>query len=192
MTKVRAVGRAQAWIHAARIPTLAAAFVPVAVGSARAARDGAFRLAPALAALWGALFIQIGTNLVNDLGDFRRGADAGPRFGPPRALAMGWLTVREVRAGILVSFGLAALAGIFLAREAGPVVIAIGIASILAGVAYTAGPWPLAYHGWGELFVFLFFGVVAVWVADFVESRFWSMADVLVLVRSCSLAAAVV
>ena len=191
MTKVRAVGRAQAWIHAARIPTLAAAFVPVAVGSALAARDGAFRLAPALAALWGALFIQIGTNLVNDLGDFRRGADAGPRFGPPRALAMGWLTVREVRAGILVSFGLAALAGIFLAREAGPVVIAIGIASILAGVAYTAGPWPLAYHGWGELFVFLFFGVVAVCGTYYVETRSWSLDAFLASIPVGSLATAI-
>ena len=143
MTKVRGVGRAQAWIHAARIPTLAAAFVPVAVGSALAARDGAFRLAPALAALWGALFIQIGTNLVNDLGDFRRGADAGPRFGPPRALAMGWLTVREVRAGILVSFGLAALAGIFLAREAGPVVIAISPVATLIQIPISESERPI-------------------------------------------------
>ena len=165
------MGRVQAWLHAARIPTLAAAFVPVAVGTALAARDHHFRLALALLALWGAVFIQIGTNLVNDLGDFHRGADRGPRLGPPRALAVGWLTEREIRTGILLSFALATVAGLLLARLAGPVVIAIGIASILAGAAYTAGPWPLAYHGWGELFVFLFFGVVAVCGTYYVQAR---------------------
>jgi 1,4-dihydroxy-2-naphthoate octaprenyltransferase len=152
------------------VPTLAAAFVPVAVGSALAARDHAFRLGPGLAALWGAIFIQIGTNLVNDLGDFRRGVDLGERLGPPRALAMGWLTPAEIRAGIALSFLLAALAGLYLASSAGWIVIAIGLASIAAGAAYTAGPWPLAYHGMGDLFVFLFFGVVAVCGTYFVEA----------------------
>jgi len=145
--------------------------VPVAVGSALAARDHHFRLGPALAALWGAIFIQIGTNLVNDLGDFRRGADTGARLGPPRALAMGWLTEPEIRAGIVVSFLCATAAGITLAAAAGWIVVAIGIASITAGVAYTAGPWPLAYHGLGDIFVFLFFGIIAVCGTYYVESR---------------------
>ena len=165
------VSRATAWLLAARIPTLAAALVPVAVGSALAARDHAFRLGPALAALAGALLIQIGTNLVNDLGDFRRGADSVARRGPPRALAMGWLSVPEIRAGILLSFGAAVVAGLYLTHVAGWPVVAIGAASILAGAAYTSGPWPLAYHGLGELFVFLFFGLVAVCGTYFVETR---------------------
>jgi len=145
--------------------------VPVAVGSALAARDHAFRPGPALAALAGALLIQVGTNFVNDLGDFRRGADTGARLGPPRALAMGWLSVPEIRAGIVLSFGAAAIAGLYLIRVAGWPVLAIGLASILAGAAYTSGPYPLAYHGLGELFVFLFFGVVAVCGTYYVEAR---------------------
>ncbi len=191
MNQTRAVGRVGAWIRAARIPTLAAAFVPVAVGSALAARDHSFRPAPALLALWGALFIQIGTNLVNDLGDFRRGADRAARLGPPRALAMGWLTPREIRVGIVLSFLLAALAGALLVLEAGPVVIAVGIASILAGIAYTTGPWPLAYHGWGELFVFLFFGVVAVCGTYYVEARTLSLDALLASIPVGSLATAI-
>jgi 1,4-dihydroxy-2-naphthoate octaprenyltransferase len=185
------VSRARAWLHAARVPTLAAAFVPVAVGSALAARDHTFRLGLALAALWGAIFIQIGTNLVNDLGDFRRGADKGERLGPPRALAMGWLTPAEVRAGIIISFLLATLAGLYLALSAGWIVVAIGLASIAAGAAYTAGPWPLAYHGMGDLFVFLFFGVVAVCGTYFVEARTVSLDALVAAVPVGALATAI-
>lgn len=171
MTENPSVNRARAWLHAVRIPTLAAALVPVAVGSALAARDHRFRLAPAIAALVGAIFIQIGTNLVNDWGDFLRGADARGRLGPPRALAMGWLTTAEVRVGILLSFLCAILAGIYLWAAAGWIVVVIGLLSIAAGIAYTAGPWPLAYHGLGEIFVFFFFGMVAVCGTYFVEAR---------------------
>jgi 1,4-dihydroxy-2-naphthoate octaprenyltransferase len=185
------VSRARAWIHAARVPTLAAAFVPVAVGSALAARDHSFRLGPALAALWGAIFIQIGTNLVNDLGDFRRGADHGERLGPPRALAMGWLTPAEVRAGVVLSFLLAALAGLYLTLAAGWIVVAIGLASIAAGAAYTAGPWPLAYHGMGDLFVFLFFGMVAVCGTYFVEAKTVSLDALAAAVPVGALATAI-
>ncbi len=185
------MSRARAWLHAARVPTLAAALVPVAVGTALAARDHAFRLGPALAALWGAVFIQIGTNLVNDSGDFGRGADGGERLGPPRALAMGWLTLSEVRAGILVSFLLAALAGIYLAAAAGWPVVLIGIASIAAGVAYTAGPWPLAYHGLGDIFVFVFFGAVAVCGTYYVETRTLSADAALASIPVGALATAI-
>jgi 1,4-dihydroxy-2-naphthoate octaprenyltransferase len=185
------VSRARAWLHAARVPTLAAALVPVAVGSALAARDHGFRLGPALAALWGAIFIQIGTNLVNDLGDFRRGADQNERLGPPRALVMGWLTPADVRAGILLAFLLATLAGLYLALNAGWVVVAIGLASIAAGAAYTAGPWPLAYHGMGDLFVFLFFGIVAVCGTYFVETRALSLDALTAAVPVGALATAI-
>ena len=185
------MSRARAWLGAARVPTLAAAVVPVAVGSALAARDHHFRLGPAIAALWGAIFIQLGTNLVNDLGDFRRGADSGPRLGPPRALAMGWLTVAEIKAGILLSFLCATLAGVYLVGMAGWVVVAIGLASIAAGVAYTAGPAPLAYNGLGEIFVFLFFGVVAVCGTYYVEARTLPPDAVLAAIPVGALAAAI-
>src|SRR5882672_362425 len=117
------------WISSARVPTLTASFVPVAVGTALAARDGALRVGPALAALAGAIFIQIGTNLVNDLGDHRRGADTANRIGPKRALQMGWLTPSEVRAASVICFGLAIAAGLYLAKTAGWPVVGIGIAS---------------------------------------------------------------
>ncbi len=164
-------GPIRTWVHAARVPTLAASLVPVLVGTALAVRDGGYRLFPAIAALFGAVFIQIGTNFVNDLGDHARGADTADRLGPKRALQMGWLTVSEVRAGAIVCFALATLAGAYLTVAAGWPVIAIGLASIAAGIAYTAGPWPLAYRGLGDIFVFLFFGVVAVCGAYFVQAR---------------------
>lgn len=164
-------GRARAWIHACRVPTLAASIVPVAVGSALAARHGAFRAGPALAALAGAILIQIGTNLANDLHDFRKGADSRERIGPPRVLAVGWLAPEEVRAGMLLSFALATALGLYLATAAGWPVVAIGIASIAAGIGYTAGRWALAYHGLGDLAVFLFFGLVAVAGTYFVNAR---------------------
>lgn len=163
----------------------------MAVGTALAARDHAFRLGPALAALLGAILIQIGTNLVNDLGDFRRGADSGARLGPPRALAMGWLTVGEIRAGILVSFLAAAVVGIYLAFAAGWPVLAIGIASILAGLAYTSGPFPLAYNALGECFVFLFFGFVAVCGTYFVEARAFSVDAAIAAIPVGALASAI-
>ena len=160
-----AVGRpglAAVWIHALRIPTLAASIVPVVVGSALAWRHGAFHLATALAALLGAMAIQTGTNFANDLYDFRKGADSGDRLGPPRVLALGWLPARVMRDAMFGSFGLATLFGLYLVSRAGWPVVAIGVASIAAGIAYTAGPFALAYIGLGDLFVFLFFGLVAV------------------------------
>jgi len=128
---------------------------------------------------------------VNDSGDFHRGADTGERLGPPRALAMGWLTLSEVRAGILLSFLLATLAGIYLAWIAGWPVVAIGVLSIAAGVAYTSGPWPLAYHGLGDIFVFFFFGVVAVCGTYYVETRALSRNALLAAVPVGALATAI-
>jgi 1,4-dihydroxy-2-naphthoate octaprenyltransferase len=116
----------------------------------------------ALAALIGALALQIGANFANDLSDFRRGADTDSRLGPPRATQLGLLTQRQVTAGILVSFALATVAGLYLVYLGGWPIIAIGLASMLAAVTYTGGPWPFGYRGLGEVFVFIFFGVVAV------------------------------
>ncbi len=153
-------GSAGAWILACRPRTLTAAVAPVAVGAACAFRAGCLRPGPVLAALAGAVLIQVGTNLANDVQDGVRGTDRN-RVGPPRAVAAGLLSPAQVRGGMAVAFGLATLCGLYLAWTAGWPVVAIGIASILAGLAYTGGPWPLGYHGLGDLFVLLFFGLVA-------------------------------
>jgi 1,4-dihydroxy-2-naphthoate octaprenyltransferase len=135
----------------------------VLVGTALAALDG-YPAQPALvaAALVACLFIHAGTNLQNDVGDFRRGADLVGRLGPPRATTEGWLPAAHVQAAATLSFALAVLPGAYLAVRGGWPIAAIGLASIAAGASYTAGPRPVAYSGWGELFVIVFFGLVAV------------------------------
>jgi 1,4-dihydroxy-2-naphthoate polyprenyltransferase len=143
----------------------------VLVGSAVASREGFFRPGPALAALFGAVCIQVGTNFANDLYDYRKGADRAGRVGPTRALAAGWLTPGEVRAAMIAAFALATLAGIYLTLQAGWAVVVIGVVSIAAGVGYTAGRWALGYHGLGDLAVFVFFGIVAVTGTYFVQAR---------------------
>lgn len=152
----------RAWLLAARPATLTVALVPVLVGSAIAYRLSALRLGPALAALFGALCIQIGTNLANDVFDYEKGADTAERLGPLRVTQAGLLTPAQVRRGMLVAFGLAVLAGVYLTVMSGPIIVAIGALSIASGVAYTGGPYPLGYNGLGDLFVFVFFGLVAV------------------------------
>ncbi|HMO58636.1 MAG TPA: 1,4-dihydroxy-2-naphthoate polyprenyltransferase [Roseiflexaceae bacterium] len=155
-------GSLQAWILASRPPTLPAAIVPVLVGSAPAAAVGAFRLLPFVAALLAALLIQIGTNLANDYFDFRKGADTAARLGPLRVTQSGLLAPEAVRAGMIGTFALAALIGIYLVMVGGWPILLIGVLSITAGVLYTAGPFPLAYNALGDLFAFVFFGLVAV------------------------------
>ena len=162
--------RARTWLHAFRTPTLAASIVPVLVGTALAWRHGVWKPGAALAALIGAVAIQIGTNLANDLYDFRKGADGPGRIGPPRVLAEGWLGVREVRIGMITAFAIATVAGLYLWSIAGWPVVAIGITSIAAGIAYTAGRYALAYIGLGDLAVFLFFGFVAVLGTYYVQA----------------------
>jgi len=147
---------------AARPPTLTAAIAPVAVGTAVAVRDDVFDASPAFAALIGALALQVGANFANDLSDFRRGADTTERLGPTRVTQTGLLTERQVMLGMLVSFVVATIAGVYLSVVGGWVIVGVGLASILAAVTYTGGPWPFGYRGLGELFVFVFFGLVAV------------------------------
>ena len=165
-----AAGRLGAWALAARPATLPAAAAPVAVGVGAAIHDGAARPGPAAAALLGALAIQVGANLANDVSDFRRGADTADRIGPPRVTQLGLLSERRVAIGMWTAFGVAALAGLYLVAEAGWPVAAIGVASILAALAYTGGPWPFGYHGLGEVFTFVFFGLVAVAGTYFVQA----------------------
>src|SRR4051812_37284863 len=150
------------WAMAARPRTLPAAVAPVLVGTALAWTEGTFKVATFVAALLGALFIQVGTNLSNDYSDARRGADTEDRLGPVRVTAGGLVPPRQVLVATYVAFGLAVLAGSYLIATAGWELLLVGAASILAGVLYTGGPRPYGYEGLGEVFVFLFFGVVAV------------------------------
>ncbi len=153
--------RQSPWYIATRPHTLPAAVAPVLVGAGLAVGDGVFSWGPFIAATVGALAIQVAANLANDLSDARRGADTPDRIGPPRAVASGMLSEGQVRRGIWASFAVAAAAGLYLTVVAGWVVIAVGLASIAATLTYTGGPAPYGYRGWGEVFVFVFFGVVA-------------------------------
>jgi 1,4-dihydroxy-2-naphthoate octaprenyltransferase len=148
------------WLLAARPKTLSASVVPVLVGSALA--RPIIHWPSFGCALFGAVFIQIGTNLVNDAIDFRRGADTAARVGPVRVTQAGLLTANTVLLGAYICFTLAALCGIPLIVRGGWPIVIVGVTSIAAAYAYTGGPYPLAYHGLGELFVMIFFGFVAV------------------------------
>jgi 1,4-dihydroxy-2-naphthoate polyprenyltransferase len=157
------------WLMAARPRTLPAAIAPVLVGTALAGFAHVFHPLRFIAALVGAIFIQVGTNLSNDYSDARRGADSEDRLGPVRVTAGGLVPPRQVLIATYVSFGVAVLAGIYLIAVAGWELLLVGAASILAGVLYTGGPRPYGYEGLGELFVFLFFGIVAVVGSFFVQ-----------------------
>jgi len=168
--KLPAPNSAGAWLLATRPATLGIAVAPVLVGSALAHLRGRFAPGPATAALLGAVLILIGTNLANDVFDFEKGADTKERLGPTRVTQAGLLRPQAVRAGMWTAFALATLCGLYLAWTAGGVVIAIGVASILSGIAYTGGPYPLGYNGLGEVFVFAFLGLVAVGGTVFVQT----------------------
>jgi 1,4-dihydroxy-2-naphthoate octaprenyltransferase len=164
-------GTLRLWLVAARPRTLPAAIAPVLVGTALAGAEDVFRPLPFIAALIGSVFIQIGTNLSNDYSDARRGADREDRLGPVRVTAGGLMPPKRVLVGTYVAFGVAVAAGLYLAAVAGWQLLAVGAASILAGVLYTGGPRPYGYEGLGEVFVFLFFGVVAVAGSYFVQTE---------------------
>ncbi len=151
-----------AWLAAARPRTLTAGFVPVVVGVALAARRGPIDIAVAAATLLAALAIQVACNLANDYYDFVRGADTGERLGPLRATQAGLLSPHAVLGGFLACIVVAALVGLGLVAHGGWPILAIGIVSLFLAWAYTGGPYPLAYHGLGDIFVLLFFGVVPV------------------------------
>jgi 1,4-dihydroxy-2-naphthoate octaprenyltransferase len=144
---------------------------PVLVGTSLAIGEGTFRPLAFACALLGSVFIQIGTNLSNDYSDARRGADTEDRLGPVRVTAGGLMPPRQVLIGTYVAFGLAVLAGVYLIAIAGWQLLLVGAASILAGVLYTGGPRPYGYEGLGEVFVFLFFGIVAVVGSYFVQTE---------------------
>jgi 1,4-dihydroxy-2-naphthoate octaprenyltransferase len=162
LTRLKEMPRYRVWIMASRPLTLTAAAAPVVLGTGLAIGHGGFRLGPALAALFGALLIQIGTNLANDYYDHLRGGDTDDRVGPVRATQAGLIPPKTVRNGAFMVLGLALLLGIYLVWVGGLPILLIGLVSLVCAVAYTGGPYPLAYHGLGDAFVFVFFGLVAV------------------------------
>jgi 1,4-dihydroxy-2-naphthoate octaprenyltransferase len=169
-TPARASGM-RIWLMAARPRTLPAAVAPVLVGTALAGFAHIFHPLRLVATLVGAIFIQVGTNLSNDYSDARRGADADDRLGPVRVTAGGLVPPKQVLVATYASFAIAVLAGIYLVSVAGWQLLLDGAASILAGVLYTGGPRPYGYEGLGEVFVFLFFGIVAVAGSFFVQTK---------------------
>ncbi|MDB6170466.1 MAG: 1,4-dihydroxy-2-naphthoate octaprenyltransferase [Verrucomicrobia bacterium] len=158
------------WLAAARPRTLPAAVAPVLVGSGLAWRDGKFDARAAGLCLGFALLVQVGTNFANDYYDFIKGADTGARVGPRRAVAAGLVSPATMRRAMWFTLAAAFVCGLGLIAWGGPWLLVIGVASILCGVAYTGGPWPLGYLGLGDLFVFIFFGLVAVDATYFVQA----------------------
>jgi 1,4-dihydroxy-2-naphthoate polyprenyltransferase len=158
------------WLAAARPRTLPAAVAPVLVGSALAGHDHHFDAAAAALCLLFALLVQVGTNFANDYYDFVKGADTAARVGPRRAVASGLVAPAVMQRAMAGVFALAFTIGLGLIHWGGPWMLAVGVASILCGFAYTGGPYPLGYHGFGDLFVFVFFGLVAVATTYFVQA----------------------
>ncbi len=156
------VSRRKAWLMAARPQTLPVAAAPVVVGAGLAVHDGVFAALPAIAALVGAELIQIGTNFANDYYDAIKGADTDDREGFTRVTQSGLLGAREVKRAMVLTFALAILVGTYLVSVGGVPILVVGLLSVASGIAYTGGPYPFGYRGLGDLFVFVFFGLVAV------------------------------
>jgi len=167
------VSSARAWILASRPKTLTAAAAPVVVGTGLAAFHGVADTLPAVAALVGALLIQIATNLANDYYDFVRGTDTHERVGPLRVTQAGLLSPEAVRGGMILTLALALAVGAYLVAVGGWPIVWIGLTSLACAVLYTGGPYPLAYHGLGDLFVFVFFGLIAVAGTYYVQGLAW-------------------
>jgi 1,4-dihydroxy-2-naphthoate octaprenyltransferase len=158
------------WLAAARPRTFPAAVAPVVVGSAMAARDGRFDAGAAGLCLLFAVLVQVGANFANDYCDHVRGADTAARRGPARAVASGLVAPSAMRLATLVVLSSAFVVGLGLLSRGGPWMLAVGAACIVSAVAYTGGPYPLGYHGLGDIFVFVFFGLIAVSATYFVQA----------------------
>jgi 1,4-dihydroxy-2-naphthoate octaprenyltransferase len=164
------VSQARAWLIATRPQTLPAGASPVVVGAGLALHGGVFAPVPALAALVGALLIQVGTNLANDYYDAEKGVDSEDSAGYTRVTQAGLIEPGRVRAAMWATFGAAVLVGVYLVYVGGLPIVAVGLLGIASGVAYAGGPYPLGSHGLGDLFVFVWFGVVAVTGTYFVQA----------------------
>ncbi len=173
------ISPAKAWVMATRPKTLPAALIPVMVGTAVAFAQERHAWLAASAALLGAMLIQIGTNLANDYFDFKKGADTEDRLGPTRVTQAGLIDEYAVRNAMVLTFALSAAVGAYLIWVGGWPIAVIGVLSILSGVAYTGGPFPLGYHGLGDVFVFVFFGLIAVTATHYVQAGEWSFVALL-------------
>ena len=162
MTATAEVSRTRAWLMAARPQTLPAGGAPVVIGVGLAVADGVFAPGPAVAALVGALLIQIGTNFANDYFDAMKGADTDERDGFTRVTAGGLIDPERVKLAMAGTYGLAILIGFYLVYVGGLPIVLVGLSGILAGILYTGGPYPYGYYGLGDLFVFVYFGLAAV------------------------------
>jgi len=181
------------WLQAARPATLPAIVGPVLVGAAAGIAVGAFRPLVFTATLAAALLIQVGSNLANDVSDFERGVDAPGRLGPRRVTQSGQVTPVQMRRALAVVFGAAAVLGLYLAWVGGWPIVVVGMVSIVAAITYTGGPWPFGYHGLGDLFVFLFFGLVAVVGTCYLQTGAVSaLAVAAALAPSCTVTAILV
>ena len=167
------------WILAARPKTLPAAISPILIGIALAFREGTFEKVPAMLCLFFAILVQIGANFANDYFDHAKGADTEDRIGPTRAVAAGLVDPLLMRQAFCAVFLLAFVVGCGLIYYGGLWLLAVGIASILSGIAYTGGPFPFGYHGLGDLFVFLFFGIIAVSVTFYTQAGYFSVISLL-------------
>lgn len=189
-TEIKNISKFESWVLASRPKTLLAAAVPVVIGTSIAVREDQHNLLAAIVALLCSVLIQIGTNFVNDLYDHLAGSDTEKRVGPLRALASGLISVPEMKLGILFTFVTAFVLGLYLVYMTGWITLVIGIVSIFAGYAYTAGPYPLAYNGLGDIFVFVFFGFVGtvgtyyVQAGDVSALSFWASVPVGALVTN--------
>ncbi len=190
LEKVNEITKIESWFLASRPKTLPAAVMPVFVGTAIAIHNGKFFAPAAIIALICSVLIQVGTNFVNDLHDYLKGSDKKERLGPTRVLASGLISVEEMKIGIAVVFGTTFLLGLYLVYLAGWFIFVIGILSLIAGYAYTAGPYPLAYNGLGDIFVFIFFGFVGTIGSYYVQAEqitmfvFWSSIPVGALITN--------
>ena len=164
----------KAWILAARPKTLTGAAIPVMLGCALAFMFGKFNPAPACLCFLFAFLMQIDANLINDLFDFLKGSDREDRLGPERACSQGWITPKAMSIGIGVTTVLACITGLCLLFFSGWEMIPVGIACVIFAFLYTAGPYPLAYHGWGDLLVLIFFGFVPVGCTYYIMAGDWN------------------
>lgn len=176
----------RAWILASRPKTLTGAAAPVLIGGALAQAAGSFAWTPALLCLSFAWLMQIDANLINDLFDYLKGSDGQDRLGPERACAQGWISPKAMKIGIGLTTGTACACGLGLLAYGGPELIALGAVCVAFAFLYTAGPYPLAYHGWGDLLVVVFFGFVPVGGTYYVMAHGWS-APVTVASLACGL-----
>ena len=167
------------WILASRLKTLPAAISPVIVGVSLAIHDSEFHLFTAFMTLLAAILIQIGANFANDVYDFLKGSDREDRLGPIRATQSGLISPENMKKGMWLVFTLAICVGFYLASIGGWPIVWIGLISIASGIAYTGGPYPLGYHGWGDVFVFVFFGIIAVPGTYYLQSGFVSYDSIL-------------